>query len=87
MEIPILHTMASPVSETFKQLLKKQQEDPLCTKLVQQLEGNVLPENDPIRSRYSVHEGVLMWSSNGRLHIVVPLPLRALLLSEAHDSN
>eukprot|EP00961_Rhodomonas_salina_P002102 29272-Rhodomonas_salina.1 len=79
--------MASPVSETFKQLLKKQQEDPLCKKLVQQLETNVLPANDPIRSRYLVHDGVLMWSSNGRLRIVVPPPLRALLLSEAHDSN
>eukprot|EP00961_Rhodomonas_salina_P298519 3938150-Rhodomonas_salina.1 len=79
--------MASPVSETFKQLLKKQQEDPLCVKLVQQLAANVLPDNDPIRSQYSVHDGVLMWTSNGRLRIVVPQQLRALLLSEAHDSN
>eukprot|EP00961_Rhodomonas_salina_P233950 3161486-Rhodomonas_salina.3 len=79
--------MASPVSETFKQLLKKQLEDPLCSKLVQQLEANILPENDLIRSRYSVHDGVLMWSSNGRLHIIVPPQLSALLLSEAHDSN
>eukprot|EP00961_Rhodomonas_salina_P067738 909569-Rhodomonas_salina.3 len=87
LESPFLHTMASPVSETFKQLLKKQQEDPLCVKLVQQLEANILPDNDPIRSRYSVHDCILMWTSNGRLCIVVQPPLSTRLLSEAHDSN
>lgn len=45
-----LATLATPISDTFKLLLQRQQEDPLCKKLLQQLADNiqrVLPRNLP----------------------------------------
>eukprot|EP00961_Rhodomonas_salina_P170727 2301892-Rhodomonas_salina.2 len=55
-----------PVSDTFKELVAAQRDDPFCSKLAQNLKGDALPANDPIRERYHLVDNVLMWANKGR---------------------
>mmetsp|Transcript_71211 Transcript_71211/g.148592 ORF Transcript_71211/g.148592 Transcript_71211/m.148592 type:complete len:951 (+) Transcript_71211:1853-4705(+) len=80
-------TLATPVSETFLDLMKEQSKDAFCKKLVHDLTYGVLDATDPIRERFHVVNGALMWFSKGRYRIVVPPGMRKLLLAEAHDSK
>jgi hypothetical protein len=87
MVIPSLSSVAVVNSSLQTDLLAAQQVDPFCSQLRANLEGGALAPNDPIRDRYHMVNGFVMWLNNGRYRFVVPPPLRRLLLAEAHDSK
>eukprot|EP00961_Rhodomonas_salina_P046217 620158-Rhodomonas_salina.1 len=68
-------------------MLQAQRADPLCAKLIADLNGDRLSPNDPIRARYRVAtNGTLTWLHKGLERVVVPPAFRRALISEAHES-
>jgi hypothetical protein len=79
-----LANLSTPVSDTLADLVKGQEADAFCSKLMSELRTS----HDPVlHSRFALTpSGSLVWTAKGLERLVVPPPFRAALLKQAHDS-